>query len=65
METSVVTSLFILVSEDRTYNLLVQRNYFHKQTTQLCLKICSAFCKYAANLQEETHAELKTISSGL
>ena len=43
-----IPSLFILVCEDNTYNLLVQRNYFQKQFLivflQKCVvQICSKF----------------------
>ena len=48
--------MFILVCEGNTYNLLVQRNYFQKQSPIAPLQ--SVSCKCAANLQEETHTEM-------
>ena len=49
-ENFVILSLFILVCEGNTYNLLVQRNYFQKQSPitslQKCvLQICSKFTR--------------------
>ena len=53
-ETLTTSSLFILVRESNTYNLLVQRNYFQKQSPIDSLQKCPC---YAANLQE-THTEM-------
>ena len=39
-ETVVISSLFILVCESNTYNLLVQRNYFQKQSPIASLQKC-------------------------
>ena len=56
IETFVTSSFFILVYEANTYNLLVQRNFFQKQSP--IASIQNVFCQYAANLQEETQTEI-------
>ena len=36
----VISNLFILVYEDNTYNIFLQRNYFQKQSSLAYLQIC-------------------------
>ena len=55
--TFVISGFFILVYEDNTYNLLVQRSYFQEQSHITFLQ--KRVCKYAAKLQDEIHTKMR------